>query len=85
VGEDLLDHRRVFDAGNDPQHPAAGRTDLDVEAENAFQVQRPLRLALALGGRRLHAAQQTNSEPGMNGSSGSSADIFFWLFSGVAM
>jgi len=28
VGEDLLDHHRVFDAGDDPHCPAAGRAGL---------------------------------------------------------
>jgi hypothetical protein len=40
VGENLLDHRGVFDAGDDPKHPAAGRTGLDVDAEDAFEALR---------------------------------------------
>ena len=40
-GWNLLDHRWVFDAGDDPQRPAAGRTGLDVDAEDAFQPLRP--------------------------------------------
>jgi hypothetical protein len=40
VGENLLDHRGVFDAGADPQRPAAGRTGLDVDAEEAFEALR---------------------------------------------
>ena len=33
LGENLVDHDRVFDAGDDPQSPAAGRTGLDVDAK----------------------------------------------------
>ena len=35
VVENRLDHRWVFDAGDDPQRPAADRTGLDVDAEDA--------------------------------------------------
>jgi hypothetical protein len=41
VGENLLDHHGVFYTGNDPQRPTAGRTGLDVDAEDTLE---PLRL-----------------------------------------
>ena len=41
MGQNLVDHRRILDAGNDPQRPAAGRTGVDVDAEVAFQPLRP--------------------------------------------
>jgi hypothetical protein len=34
VGQDILDHLEIFD---DPDHPTAGRTGLDVDAEHALQ------------------------------------------------
>jgi hypothetical protein len=37
VGDDLPDHLRVLDAGNYPHRSTAGRTGLDVEAEDSFQ------------------------------------------------
>ena len=37
MGENLLDHHRVFDAGNDPDRPAAGSAGLDVDAKYALQ------------------------------------------------
>jgi hypothetical protein len=41
VIEYLLNHHRVFDAGNDLHGPAAGRTGLNVDAKDAFQALRP--------------------------------------------
>jgi hypothetical protein len=38
----LFDHRGVSDTGNNPQRPAAGRTGLDVDAEDALEPLRPL-------------------------------------------
>jgi len=43
VGEELLDHHRVLDAGDDFERPAAGPTGLDVDAKYPLQ---PLRLKL---------------------------------------
>ena len=40
VGENLLDHHRLFDAGNDPDHPATGSAALDVDAKYALQALR---------------------------------------------
>jgi len=37
MGEHLPDHRRAFDAGDDPQRPAAGSTVLNVDAKDAFE------------------------------------------------
>jgi len=37
VGEDLLDHLGVLDAGDDPHRPAARLAGLDVDAEDSFQ------------------------------------------------
>ena len=37
VGEDLLDHLGVLDAGDDPQRPATGRASLDVDTENPLE------------------------------------------------
>jgi len=68
--EDLLDHHGVLDTSDDPQCPAAGRTGLDVDAKNRLQ---PLRLGYrmrTLDGNLLLAVQQTNSESGVSGKSG---------------
>jgi len=37
VGEDLLDHFWVLDAGDDPHRPTAGRAGLHVDVEHPFQ------------------------------------------------
>jgi len=46
MGQDLPDHLGIFDAGDDPDLPTAGRTGLDVDAEHALQALR-LRLMAA--------------------------------------
>ena len=46
MGQDLLDHLGIFDAGDDPDRPTAGRAGLDVDAEYALQALR-LRLMAA--------------------------------------
>ncbi len=43
VSEDFLDHRRILDAGNDPDGATAGSAGLDVDVEHPFQA---LRLSL---------------------------------------
>ena len=40
MGEDLLDHQRVFDAGDDLDAAAASLTGLDVDVEYPLQAQR---------------------------------------------
>jgi len=35
VGEDLLDHQRILDAGNDPDGATAGSADLDVDVDQS--------------------------------------------------
>jgi hypothetical protein len=37
VGEDLVDHHRIFDAGNDLDVATAALADLDVDVENPLQ------------------------------------------------
>jgi len=39
--EDLLDHRRVFDTGNDLHPPTTVPAGLDVDPEYALQTLRP--------------------------------------------
>ena len=41
VVEDPLDHRRVLDAGDDPDLSTTGRTGLDVDVEDPLQALRP--------------------------------------------
>ena len=41
VGEDLLDHHRLFDAGDDLDVAAAAVADLYVDVENSLQTQGP--------------------------------------------
>ena len=49
VSEDLLDHHRVLDAGDDAHRPAAHRAGLDVDAEHALEALRPSHPRPALG------------------------------------
>jgi len=49
VGEDLLDHRRVLDAGDDAHRPAAHRAGFDVNAEHALEALCPSHRRPALG------------------------------------
>ena len=51
VLKDLLDHPRIFDAGNDLHGPAAGRTGLNVDAKDAFQALCPGHGRAAFGRR----------------------------------
>jgi hypothetical protein len=51
VGEDLLDHHRIFDAGNDLDVTAAALAGLDVNVEDTFQALRPSHGGPAFGGR----------------------------------
>ena len=51
VGENLLDHHRVFDAGDDPDRAAAGLTDLDVNIEPPLEPLRPAHRGAEFGGR----------------------------------
>jgi hypothetical protein len=41
VRENLRDHHRVFDTGDDPERTAAGPAGLDVDAEYPFQALGP--------------------------------------------
>jgi len=41
VSEDLLNHRRAFNATNDPHRPAAGRAGPDVDTEDPLEALRP--------------------------------------------
>jgi len=50
VGENLLDHRRVFDAGNDLHRPAAPITSFDVDLEDTLQALCPGYDRLSHGG-----------------------------------
>ena len=58
VPEDRLDHGTIFQAGDAPKRPAAGRTALDVAAVDASQAPCPADRAapLGLGRLRLHLA-----------------------------
>lgn len=49
--EYLLDHRGVFDAGDDPHRTPAGRAGLDVDIENAPETLRPRHRDPPFGGR----------------------------------
>ena len=51
VGEDLLDHDRVFDTSNDLDVAAAAFADLDVDVENALQALCPSHGGPTFGGR----------------------------------
>ena len=53
VGEDLLDNLCVLDARDDPHHPAAGRTGLDVDPKDPLEPLRPSHRGAAFGWRRL--------------------------------
>lgn len=50
VSEDPLNHCRVLDAGNHPDHPSAGRTVSTVEFEHTFQPQHPAHRSPPPGG-----------------------------------
>jgi hypothetical protein len=41
VSKDLLNHHRIFDAGNHPDVATAALADLDVDVEDPFQALRP--------------------------------------------
>ena len=41
MGENLLDNRRIFDAGNDPHRPTAGTEGFNVDVEHPFQASPP--------------------------------------------
>ncbi len=53
--ENLLDHHRVLDAGDDPERATTGRTGLDVDAEDAHQALCPGHRGPAFGRRGLLA------------------------------
>jgi hypothetical protein len=86
VRESLLDHREIFDAGDDPQRPTADRTGLD--AEDAFKALCSETSAFWRRGRIAAASQQdrsvehaipTGSSHQTNGSSLFSIDNIFTL------
>ena len=55
VIEDLLDHHRILNAGNDPDWPAAGLADLNSETEVIlFEYGEGVRLAEKAGDARGH-------------------------------
>jgi len=41
VGEDLLDHHRIVDAGDDPHRPAAFTAGLDVDIKHPLETSPP--------------------------------------------
>lgn len=51
VGKDLLDHHRIFNAGDDLDGVAAAVADLDVDVENALQALPPSHCGPAFSGR----------------------------------
>ena len=51
VGEDGLDHRRVFDAGDHLQRSAAARTGFDVDVEYPLEALCPTPGAMRLASR----------------------------------
>lgn len=51
VREDLLNHHWVFDAGDDPDRPAAGTASLDVDIENSLEPLCPCHRRSPFGGR----------------------------------
>ena len=53
---DLLDHHRVFNAGDNPDGSAAGPTGLDVNAKNPLEALCPAHRGPALGGCVLFCA-----------------------------
>lgn len=50
-----LDHRRILDAGDDPQPPAAAPAELDVDGEHPLEALRPGQSPLSVGGQWLAA------------------------------
>ena len=55
VGEDLLDHHRIVDAGDDPHRPAAFPAGLDVDIEHPLETLHPVHRCPSLGGGLLLA------------------------------
>ena len=53
VREDLLDHRPILYAGDDPKRPAAAAAALDIDAENAPEALCPADRGAPLGLDRL--------------------------------
>jgi hypothetical protein len=60
VSEDLLDHHRILDAGDDAHRPAAHRAGVDVDVEYPLQALRPSHRRAALVGA---FTQRNESEP----------------------
>ena len=63
VGEDLLDHHRIVDAGDDPHRPAAFTAGLDVDIEHPLETLRPAHRCPSLGRGLLLA--RLGGHPGM--------------------
>jgi len=64
VTEDLLDRRWIFDSGDDPQRPSAGRTGRDVDTEDPFQALRLGHLGATFGWCRLADVGKNVLQPG---------------------
>jgi hypothetical protein len=52
VGEDLLDDVGIFDTGDDPHCPVAGRAGLDIDAKDLLEALRPGHCGAAYSGIR---------------------------------
>ena len=52
-----FDHRRIFEAGNQPHGPATGLAGLDIHFENALQSLHPSHRRVAIGRGLLRAPQ----------------------------
>ena len=55
VLENPLYHRRILDAGDDPQPPAAAPADLNINGKDSLEALRPGQRPLPIGGRCLAA------------------------------
>ena len=68
VGENLLDHLWVFDPGDDPQRPDAGRPGLDAYAKDAFQPFRRGYRVRAIDDSLLYSRPTASQVSGKSGS-----------------
>ena len=63
MGQDALDHGRVFDAGNDLHLPATGFAGLNIDLEHTLETLRPGHCRVAYGRGRVCARGLTPSAP----------------------